>query len=225
MLLFQILYMFIVVLFIIANELKSNWRQEMNKNSGEKKRKIRRYSIWTYMSPFILNQASAHCLWAAAKSSLQEQPNSMGIPDSWLEASKLRWQIRQSLSIFAKCTLISANPHSRSISTEQSETEDLLLFSATASSRMSALDWAEHRRTSSEAGEESVGAAESGQGRSCSCCRSTSIATTWEFWIVVMAKTQKENPHVMALWGQNHEWAERERSPMKGKKRKERRVW
>ena len=165
------------------------------------------------MSPLILNQASAQCLWAAAKSSLQEQPSSIGIPDSWLEASKLRWQILQSFSIFAKCTLISANPHSRSISTEHSDTEDPLLFSTAAaaatatpsSSRMSALEWTEHRRTSSE----------SVRGR-CWCC-STSIATTWEAWTVVIAKTQKENPHVMGMWGEKEEWGERERRPMKEK--------
>lgn len=91
--------------------------------------------ISTYLLPLILNQASAHCLWAAAKSSLQEHPSSMGVPDSWLVISMLRWQILQSLSTLVKCTLTSgtttAPPSSRSTSTEHSDAEDPLCFSDT----------------------------------------------------------------------------------------------
>ena len=46
--------------------------------------------LQSYLFPLILNHVSAHCLWAAAKSSLQEQPNTIGTPDSGAAFSKLR---------------------------------------------------------------------------------------------------------------------------------------
>lgn len=82
----------------------------------------------TYLFPLILNQASAHCLWAAAKSSLQEHPNSIGVPDSWFVLSKLRWQIRQSFSALAECTLVCRSPLSKSTPEQQSNSETVLAW-------------------------------------------------------------------------------------------------
>lgn len=99
-------------------------------NSAIKNANISRF---TYLFPLILNHVSAHCLCAAAKSSLQEQPNTIGMPDTGAPPSKLRWQILQSLSTLSLFILISEMPLSKSISTEHSEKLDFLHGSWTPS--------------------------------------------------------------------------------------------
>jgi hypothetical protein len=80
-------------------------------------------SCWTYLLPLILNQVSAHRLWARERSSLQEQPSTMPLPDSAAALSSPRWQMRQLLSAF----VMSASPASRSTSSsEHSDTHDFL---------------------------------------------------------------------------------------------------
>ena len=88
-----------------------------------------------YLFPLILNQVSAHCLWAQERSSLQEQPRNMPEPDSAAALSRPRWQMRQFLSAVSGLALaISASPASRSTSpSEHSDTHDFLLPPPSAS--------------------------------------------------------------------------------------------
>lgn len=77
----------------------------------------------TYVFPLILNQVSAHCLWAVPKSPRQQQPSWIGVSELSLPPllSSSKWQILQSLSIFPKCTFTSKSPLSKSTSDELSE--------------------------------------------------------------------------------------------------------
>ena len=160
------------------------------------------------MLPLILNQASAHCLWAAAKSSLQEHPSSMGVPDSWLVISMLRWQILQSLSTLSKCTLTSGTePSSRSTSTEHSEAEDPLSFSHTPTISVPG-SWEELCPSCewSVASEHPSSAAELRWQQPLLCMSTTT--TTWDLSSVVtnILNTQVENLYVMTQWGKDHKY-------------------
>lgn len=140
----------------------------------------------------------------------------MGNPDSGLAASMLRWQILQSLSTFAKCNLSSATPHSRSTSTEHSDTQDSLPLSETPT--ISVSDPLELIWSSSDLSPESEYTSLPVPELRRSPHSSTLI--TWDFSMVVIVKTQKENLHVMCMWCRDHECPHNIRLKKKKKKTK-----